>query len=209
MVPTARSDKTKERTCAACRERVPPDELVRWVRGDDGAVVPDLQARAFGRGAWLHARLECLKKLQPALQKSFKAPVTTTTPEALALLGLAATHRVGQLLGQGRQQGALVYGSDRVAEEWRSGAVAAVVVALDARAAGESDTVRDAITQGQACAWGSKAELGALFGRAEIGVLGVTDRGLARRLFGAIAMALLVRTAPVAAKSSGAWKSLE
>ncbi len=202
-VKSAGGTKIRERTCAACRETGAPDTMVRWVRADEGAVVPDLRGRSFGRGAWVHPRPECLKRLQPALQKSFKAQVTTSTPEALQLLRCAAICETQKLLGQARRQGLMIFGMDRTGQAWQSGEVHLVMVAQDARASSSVDFVGQAVTAGKAVVWSTKAELGGLFGRAEIGVLGVTDRGLAQRLFGAIAMALLVQPAPCGDKSSG------
>jgi ribosomal protein L7Ae-like RNA K-turn-binding protein len=166
-------------------------------------VVPDLKGRSFGRGAWVHPRPQCLKRLQQALQKSFKAPVTTTTPQALWLLHSAAETHVNRILGDARRQGLLIYGSDQTGADWLAGRVQLVLIARDARAAAQLSFVEDATRAGKVQVWATKAELGALFGRAEIGVLGVRDRGLAQRLFGAIAMALLVRQAPDGVMSFG------
>jgi len=184
------------RTCAACREQVEPSELIRWARGEDGAVVPDLAGRTFGRGAWTHPTQKCLKQLQKSLQRSFKAEVKTSTIEALELLRLAATHRANQLLGVARRRNVLIYGSDATREAWQKGDLHGLVVAKDARAAAQTPFVAEAIAEGLAKPWGTKQQLGRLFGRSEIGVMGVRDRGLAIRLFGAIAMALLVQEPP-------------
>ena len=45
-----------ERLCIATREVRPIDELIRFVVGPDGAVVPDLKRRLPGRGVWITAR---------------------------------------------------------------------------------------------------------------------------------------------------------
>ena len=42
-----------ERTCAVTRATLGPDELIRFVRGPDGQVVPDLAGRLPGRGVWV------------------------------------------------------------------------------------------------------------------------------------------------------------
>lgn len=158
--------------------------------------MPDLKGRSFGRGAWVHPQTECLRRLIPSLQRSFRAPVVTTGPEALALLRAAAEHRAWQMLGDGRRQRLLVGGSDVTARAWSAGQLSLVLVASDADAAAKLTFVSEAVSLGQARVWGTKSALGALFGRPEIGVVGLTDRGLAQRLFGAIAMALLVPGAP-------------
>lgn len=50
---TARSGRT--RMCALTRQVMPVEELIRFVVGPDGAVVPDLKRRLPGRGLWLSA----------------------------------------------------------------------------------------------------------------------------------------------------------
>ena len=45
------------RSCALTRARRPKDELIRFVLGPDGAVVPDLKEKLPGRGVWLTADL--------------------------------------------------------------------------------------------------------------------------------------------------------
>jgi uncharacterized protein len=49
------------RTCVACREEAGKAELVRIVRRPDGSVGLDRGGREAGRGAYLHASLECIE----------------------------------------------------------------------------------------------------------------------------------------------------
>ena len=42
-----------ERTCVLTRRKGTRDELIRLALGPDGAVAPDVRARAPGRGAWI------------------------------------------------------------------------------------------------------------------------------------------------------------
>lgn len=57
------------RTCVGCKERVPAVDLLRVVVGhsvvgqavvEDVGLVPDIDRRLPGRGAWLHFDLKCL-----------------------------------------------------------------------------------------------------------------------------------------------------
>jgi predicted RNA-binding protein YlxR (DUF448 family) len=48
------------RTCVGCRAATSPTELLRVVVVD-GVLVPDPERRLPGRGAWLHARPDCLR----------------------------------------------------------------------------------------------------------------------------------------------------
>jgi predicted RNA-binding protein YlxR (DUF448 family) len=44
------------RLCAVSRSQRPLDDLLRFVLGPDGAIVPDLGRRLPGRGVWVEAR---------------------------------------------------------------------------------------------------------------------------------------------------------
>jgi uncharacterized protein len=184
------------RTCAACRNEAGSIELIRWVRADDGRVYPDLGGSSHGRGAWIHPQKKCLSRLQKSLAASFKAQVTTSTEEGLELLGQAALHRASQLLGAAKRQNLLIFGADAVQEAYRRGEASHIVLASDAQAARKAGYLTDAVTRGRVVVWGTKSALGQAFGRGEVGILAVRDEGLATRLFGAIAMALLARGEP-------------
>ena len=49
-----------ERTCIVTRVAQAPEAMIRFVRGPDGRVVPDLRARLPGRGAWVSARRDAV-----------------------------------------------------------------------------------------------------------------------------------------------------
>ena len=67
-----------ERRCIISGEREGRDALVRLALSPDGEVLPDIGARAPGRGAWvkpdraLIAEAEAKGKLKGALQRAFK-----------------------------------------------------------------------------------------------------------------------------------------
>ena len=48
------------RLCAVSRAHKPPEELIRFVRGPDGVIVPDLARRLPGRGVWVDATREAV-----------------------------------------------------------------------------------------------------------------------------------------------------
>src|SRR3972149_7500190 len=80
-----------ERTCAGCREKAGPAELVRLVLGPAESVLVDLAGGSFGRGAWIHPRNECIENAaKRGLARSFKSPVRTTSQELALQLGQAA-----------------------------------------------------------------------------------------------------------------------
>jgi hypothetical protein len=75
----------------------------------------------------------------------------------------------------------------------RTGVLFLLLITKDAAAAADSWAVKEAIAQGRARIWGTKDEFGRLFARPAVGVLALVDESLARGVFGAIAMALLVQ----------------
>ena len=67
-----------ERRCALTHEVKPAADLIRFVVGPDGVLVPDTDAKAEGRGVWIslgeHQVAEAVRK--KAFAKSLKEAVT-------------------------------------------------------------------------------------------------------------------------------------
>jgi uncharacterized protein len=66
-----------ERFCIASREVKPIDQLIRFVVGPNGNVVPDLKRRLPGRGVWVTASREALAEAigRKAFARGFKRDV--------------------------------------------------------------------------------------------------------------------------------------
>lgn len=121
------------RTCALTRAEMPVEALVRFVVGPDEAIVPDVDARAEGRGVWItlnHAAVaEAVKK--KAFARSLKAPVSV--PEDLAdLTRLRLEQRLLSALGMARKAGQFVSGATKVKSALETGQVLALLTASDA-----------------------------------------------------------------------------
>lgn len=69
--------KIPQRQCMGCRERKPKREMLRVVRGTDGAVSLDFSGKVNGRGAYVCPDAECLKKAQKsrALERCLETAV--------------------------------------------------------------------------------------------------------------------------------------
>ena len=65
------------RQCMGCRERKAKKEMIRVVRGTDGAVTLDFGGKLNGRGAYICPDPACLKKAQKAksLERSLEVPI--------------------------------------------------------------------------------------------------------------------------------------
>lgn len=173
----------KLRTCVGCKASGEPQDLVRLVVGPDGQIAPDLAGGAFGRGAWVHARTSCLLgAVRGGLSRGLKQQVVADLPALLGQLREAAARRALSLL-QAAQRGKLAgLGATAVEEAERDGSVELLVLARDARASAELAPVRRLATRGRVCLFKTKAELGAAFGRDELGLVALFSPDLSREV---------------------------
>ena len=127
-----------DRTCIVARRPTEPDELIRFVAGPDGAVVPDLKRNLPGRGCWVTADREHVDKaakkgLFPRALKSEARKSEVTVPADLGGMvdRLLAKSALGAL-GLARKAGAVALGATKVEASVRSGAALLVLHAAEA-----------------------------------------------------------------------------
>ncbi|SFP92903.1 DUF448 domain-containing protein [Sphingomonas rubra] len=126
------------RSCILTRERAARDHLVRLALAPDGQVLPDVRAKAPGRGAWIgvtRAELEqalAKGKLRGALARAFKTGEFTLSPDLGALIAAALERNALDRLGLEARSGTLLTGTDKIVTAARSGQVAALYHAADA-----------------------------------------------------------------------------
>lgn len=174
---------TMTRTCVGCRTAQPAIGLVRLVLDPEGDLLVDPKGGSFGRGAWLHAQPDCVKRGVPGgIARTLHASVHTTPEVVAERLRAAGRRRLEGLLSAAMGAKKLAVGSGAVEEAAQHGLVRLVLVASDARAAAASNEVLGLIEKGRGLPLLTKVELGGLFGRAEVGVAGVLDEGLALSL---------------------------
>lgn len=121
------------RECALTRETKSVEDLVRFVVSPDGILLPDVDAKAEGRGVWIslgHKEVtEAVNK--KAFAKSLKTAVTV--PDDLA--GLTQKHLETRFLGalsMTRKAGQIVTGGTKVKAAIEAGEVIALFTATDA-----------------------------------------------------------------------------
>ena len=127
------------RLCCVTREEKPTGDLLRFVVGPDGVLVPDLDAKAEGRGVWVTATADLVREAvkRKAFAKSLKAEVTV--PADLAdLARLRLEQRLLGALGMARKAGQFVTGATKVRGAIDSGGVVALFTARDAAADGRN-----------------------------------------------------------------------
>lgn len=122
-----------ERECCLTREVRPVAELMRFVVGPDDVLVPDIDARAEGRGAWVTASAAMVGEAvrRKAFLKSLKAPVTV--PVDLAeLAGTRLEQRLCGALSMAKKAGQIVTGATKVRSAIEKGEIIALFTASDA-----------------------------------------------------------------------------
>ena len=122
-----------ERRCALTHEVKPAAELIRFVVGPDGVLVPDTDARAEGRGVWISLGekqiAEAVKK--KAFAKSLKSEVRV--PDDLpALTRRRLEQRFVSSLQMARKAGQLLTGMMKVKTALETGEAIALITATDA-----------------------------------------------------------------------------
>lgn len=122
-----------ERTCVATRKVLPPDELIRFVRAPDGAVVPDLKRALPGRGVWVEANAESVRLAmkKKAFARGLKEAVTVD-PALDAAVGDLLRRQALAMLGFVNKAGLAVTGFAKVEAALAKETVAALVHAGDA-----------------------------------------------------------------------------
>lgn len=122
-----------DRTCIVTRTTRQPDELIRFVAGPDGSVVPDLKRKLPGRGCWVGAERALVEKAaaKNLFARALQAPVTVPPDLAEKVESLLSASALGAL-GLARKAGAVALGATKVEAAVRSGGANAVLHASEA-----------------------------------------------------------------------------
>jgi predicted RNA-binding protein YlxR (DUF448 family) len=121
-----------ERTCIVTRTVRPPSELIRFVVGPSGEVVPDLRGRLPGRGAWVSANAEAVRAAvkRRLFNRAFKGEVKAS-PGLADEIDAALRGDLRQALSLANKAGAVVAGFAKVEGAAESG-IAALIHAREA-----------------------------------------------------------------------------
>lgn len=184
------------RSCILTRDRAGQDQLIRLALAPDGRVLPDVRAKAPGRGAWIGVTQRELAaafakgRLRGALSRAFRTGELVVPDDLPTLVAAALERNALDRLGLEARAGALLTGADRIEEAARAGRLHALYHAADTGEDGRRKLAK---------AWrvGSGREGEALeglvlplprpilsmaLGRENVVHIGVVDRLAARRL---------------------------
>jgi predicted RNA-binding protein YlxR (DUF448 family) len=126
------------RTCVLSGTKGARDALIRLALGPDGIVAPDVRAKAGGRGAWIAVDRETLQKalskgkLKGALARAFKTSAFQIPDDLPQRIATALERAVLDRMGLEARAGALLTGSEKIADSARKGAVELLLHAQDA-----------------------------------------------------------------------------
>ena len=126
-----------DRTCIVTRRSAAPDDLIRFVVGPAGDVVPDIARKLPGRGCWVtasRARVDEAQK-RKLFARAFRRDVATPADLGAMIDGLLAKSALGSL-GLARKAGAVALGAAKVENAVRSGKAVLVLHAAEAAADG-------------------------------------------------------------------------
>jgi len=175
-----------ERRCIATGAVRPKAELIRFVVGPDGQVVPDLAERLPGRGLWVSAEREALLRVQAKGLFAKAARRTVRTPDDLVDRVEALLHKSCiDLIGMARRAGQAVAGYEKVHALLAEGRVGVLLAASDGAADGRAKlaALAAAVRPVPALVEIFSADaLGMAFARDRMVHAAVTRGGLAERL---------------------------
>lgn len=172
----------RSRRCIATGAVGPAETRIRFVRGPDGRVVPDLAASLPGRGAWVVAERAPLEKAvsRRLFARAFKAE-TAAAPDLAQQVERLLARRCVELIGLARRAGQAVAGFGKV-EGWaRAGQVGVLLTAREGAEDGRRRLYGLAAGAARAGVLDA-AELGLAFGRESVVHAAVAPGRLADRL---------------------------
>ena len=127
------------RRCILSGDRASRAALVRLALAPDGRILPDVRAKAPGRGAWIgvtRVELEAAiakGRLKGALARAFKSGEFSIPADLPALIEAALEKNALDRLGLEARAGTLLTGSDRIEQAARDGKLHALYHAADAQ----------------------------------------------------------------------------
>lgn len=123
--------------CAVTRQVQPIEELIRFVVGPDGEVVPDLKCKLPGRGLWVSASRDTLGEAirRGVFGRGFKREVRVS-PDLVALTDALLVRGAVEALAMAGKAGEVVAGFTKVEAALGAGQAAMLLHASDGAADG-------------------------------------------------------------------------
>ena len=181
-----------ERKCILSGEHGARGDLIRLAVSPDGEVLPDVRARAPGRGAWIGVDRPTLEaaqakgRLKGALARAFKGAPILIPADLAERIEAALRQDALDRLGLEARAGTLLTGSDRIEDAARKGRLQLLLHASDAGEDGRrklDQARRVGGGEGQGLVIPAERSILSLaLGRQNVVHIGLTDRGAADRV---------------------------
>ncbi len=122
------------RMCVGCRQNAPKEDLERFIYHDEVGLVFDLRRKAPGRGAYLHAAPDCIRKAveRGGFARGFKRRVVADPDELLTDVIEGIRRRLEEALRVALQSQNLVVGARAVSDAIKLDQVGLLFLAADA-----------------------------------------------------------------------------
>ena len=159
-----------DRTCITTGQTLPSHVLIRFVAAPNGYAVADLAGRLPGRGAWVTACEDTIRKAEK--RGHFKRSLGVSLQngdETIMLIALRLRARVLSIAGLARRAGILLGGSGKLISEARC----VGLLAADNASVRELEKLRSKLAVNWVARNFSAAELGKIFGRDSIAFVGI------------------------------------
>jgi uncharacterized protein len=178
------------RQCAVTRAKKSPEELIRFVAGPDGAVVPDLARHLPGRGVWVDATYAAVAAAvrQKIFARSLQRQVSVPADLPARVERLMA-RRLSEALSLANKAGLIVAGFAKIEALMARKRAVVLIHAADAAADGveKLDGKFNALTKGSGARVApirdlSGAEMSLAMGRPNVIHAAAAEGGATRRL---------------------------
>ncbi|MCM2358124.1 MAG: DUF448 domain-containing protein [Geobacteraceae bacterium] len=175
-----------QRSCLSCRTVKEKKDLLRFVLAPDRTLVPDLQAKLPGRGAYTCPKKSCLREAAAKKQfaRSFRGEVRSGTPDELvSLVAARMEERIAAYLALANKAGKVASGGDTVAELLTRRTPGIICIAADISPdIGEKVAYQAARAGVEYFTLFDKERLGALLGKALRSVVAVERGGFSETI---------------------------
>lgn len=175
-----------QRSCVACRQRRPAQDLIRFVRGPEGTLGVDLAKSMPGRGAWLCAKPGCLSHglKKGAFARALEGAIANQVDDFLPYVERVLFEAAASRLGLAYRAGHLLAGREKVFTGLKNGEVSLVICSYDLSERSRKEVavaLADFPEVPLLIGLGQEAT-GAAMGRSNTGVLGLTEPTFGRTL---------------------------
>ena len=186
-MPHQKQQEKPQRSCLGCRQTRGKESLIRFVLSPQGEVVPDIESKLPGRGAYTCISEQCLLAAckQRQFSRAFKREVLSLPPDEMAGQVVRILHgRILGYIGLANRGGKVVSGGSMVSDAMRSShKPALVLVATDVSASIGDKIVSLAAVHRIACLHiMTKDDFGAILGKAPRSAVAIKTGGFVVQL---------------------------